>query len=154
MQIFVEANPRYADAYSIDDDAEPEEEAVLLEDGEGILAAHLLAPAPLEGCVHFVDGVRRTDFRVHDLLPSGMVVRGLAGSFGVGAVRCRPRSRPVFVEEGVERRLLWTHGHAAVLPPADGWTWPAEGLASTDREAVASAVEARDAAAAAVAGAE
>src|SRR5579884_3242412 len=102
--MFVEPDPRYGAAYSIDDDEEPEEEAVLLEDGEGVLASHELVPTPFEGCLYFVDGVRRTDFRVHDLLSAGTLVRGLAGSFGSGAVRCERGRRPEFVEEQVERR--------------------------------------------------
>lgn len=142
MQMFVEPDPRYGDAYSIDDE-EPDERAVLLEDGEGVLAAHELVPAPLEGCVYFVDGVRRTDFRVHDLLLTGAVVRGLAGSFGVGAVRCEPGHRPEFAEEPVERRLLWTHGHAAALPQVGGWMWSAEALASTDADKLLPALQSR-----------
>ncbi len=141
--MFVEANPRYTDAYSIDDDAQPEEQAVLLEDGEGVLAAHELVPAALEGCIYFVDGVRRTDFRVHDILTSGMVVRGLAGSFGVGAVRCRPGCRPEFLDEDVERRLLWTHGHPVALPTVGGWTWSSEGLASNDADQLLPALQRR-----------
>jgi hypothetical protein len=72
--MFIEANPRYVDPYGIDDDTELEEQAVLLEDGEDILIAHELTPGTLDGPIYFVDGVRRTDFRVHDILDTGMVV--------------------------------------------------------------------------------
>lgn len=141
--MFVEPDPRYGDAYAIDDDSELEEEAVLLEDGEGVLVAHELVPEDIKGPVYFVDGVRRTDFRVHDVLASGMVVRGLAGSFGVGAVLCRPRHRPEFVAEAVERRLLWTHGHSASLPGVGGWSWATEGLACTDADQLLPALQRR-----------
>lgn len=132
--MFVEPHPRYGEAYAIDDDTDLEVEAVLLEDGEGVLATHELATTPIDGPVYFVDGVRRTDFRVHDVLATGMVVRGLAGSFGVGAVLCSRGRRPEFVAEKVERRLLWTHGHGAGLPSPGGWSWEIEGLASTDAD--------------------
>ncbi|HLH29538.1 MAG TPA: hypothetical protein VKW77_11500, partial [Acidimicrobiales bacterium] len=141
--MFVEPDPRYGAAYSIDDDEEPEEEAVLLEDGEGVLASHELVPTPFEGCLYFVDGVRRTDFRVHDLLSAGTLVRGLAGSFGSGAVRCERGRRPEFVEEQVERRLLWTHGYAATLPPIGGWEWETEALATTDADQLLPALQRR-----------
>jgi hypothetical protein len=141
--MFVEPDPRYGAVYSIDDDEEPEDEALLLEDGEGVLLAHELMPVPLEGSLYFVDGVRRTDFRVHDLLPTGAVVRGLAGSFGVGAVCCRSRRRPEFLGVDVERRLLWTHGHAAALPPVGGWQWSTEALASTDADQLLPALQRR-----------
>ena len=120
-----------------------EEQAVLLEDGEDVLIAHELTPGTLDGPIYFVDGVRRTDFRVHDVLDSGMVVRGLAGSFGVGAVCCTPGVRPGFVGLDIQRRLLWTHGHAASLPPAGGWQWQVEGLASTDADQLLPALQRR-----------
>jgi len=141
--MFIEANPRYGDPYGIDDDTELEEQAVLLEDGEDVLVAHELTPGTLDGPIYFVDGVRRTDFRAHDVLDTGMVVRGLAGSFGAGAVCCTPGARPGFVGLDIQRRLLWTHGHAASLPSAGGWQWQVEGLASTDADQLLPALQRR-----------
>jgi len=141
--MFVEPDPRYGDPYGIDDDTEPDEEAVLLEDGDGVLLAHDLDPGLPEGPLYFVDGVRRTDFRVHDILETGMVVRGLGGSFGVGAVCCTPGARPTFAAVDIQRRLFWTHGHAAELPEVSGWLWQTEGLASTDADQLLPALQRR-----------
>jgi hypothetical protein len=141
--MYVEPNPRYSDPYGIDDDLEPEHEAVLIEDGEGVLAAHNVESAMPECQLFFVDGVRRTDFRVHDILDSGMVVRGLAGSYGVGAVLCEPGTRPGFVGVEVQRRLFWTNGHDAVLPTVGGWRWEVEGLAGNDADQLLPALQRR-----------
>ena len=141
--MFVEPNPRYRDPYEIDDDTELAEDVVLLEDGEGSLVAHDLDPALPETPLHFVDGVRRSDFRVHDFLNDGTVVRGLGGSFGVGAVRCAPGARPEFSREVIEHLLLWTHGHAEALPPVSGWEWDVQSLAIDDPDHLLPALQRR-----------
>ena len=63
--MFVEPNPRYRDPYEIDDDTEFAGQITLVED-EGTLVAHQLDPVSPEAPLYFVDGVRRSDFRVHD----------------------------------------------------------------------------------------
>lgn len=141
--MFVEPNPRYRDPYEIDDDTEVTADVVLLEDGEGMLDAHDLDPALPETPLYFVDGVRRTDFRVHDVLADGSVVRGLGGSFGVGAVRCAPGTRPEFAQTLIRRVLLWSHGHAAALPPAGGWEWDVQSLTIEDPEHLLPALQRR-----------
>jgi hypothetical protein len=130
--MFVESDPRYGDPYEIDDDEVGAGQAPLVEDGDGMLVTHEVAPAELVEPVCFVDGVRTTDFRVHEVLETGNVVRGLAGSYGVGAVRCAPGERPRYLEPVIERLLFWTHGFHAVLPEVGGWVWAAEGLAVSD----------------------
>src|SRR5579864_5909161 len=124
--MFVEPDPRYRDPYEVDDDTEAAGEVVLLEDGDGALLAHSPGPALLDGRLYFVDGVRRTDFRAHDLMADGTVVRGLGGSFGVGAVCFTPKARPVFDRMEIHRLLLWTHGYAEALPAVGGWAWTVE----------------------------
>ena len=132
--MFVEPDPRYRDPYEIDDDTAVAGEVVLLEDGEGVLAVHSLDPALPDGPLYFIDGVRRTDFRVHDFLQDGTVVRGLGGSYGVGAVCCTPNAKPEFDRMVISRTLLWTHGHTEALPPVGGWAWAVEALATEDPE--------------------
>ncbi len=141
--MFVEPNPRYRDPYEIEDDTELAGEVVLLEDGEDTLVAHSLDPALPEGMLYFVDGVRRTDFRVHDFLDDGTVVRGLGGSYGVGAVRCAPEARPEFARAGIRRVLLWTHGYAEALPACGGWEWEVEALTIEDPEHLLPALQRR-----------
>ena len=141
--MFVEPDPRYRDPYEIDDDTEIAGEVVLLEDGEGSLLAHSLDPALPEGPIFFVDGVRRSDFRVHDFLADGSVVRGLGGSYGVGAVRCIPRARPEFARMEIRRVLLWTHGYAQGLPVIGGWDWEVHALATDDPDHLLPALQRR-----------
>ena len=141
--MYVEPNPRYRDPYEIDDDTEVAGEVVLLEDGEGALEAHDLDPALPDAPLYFVDGVRRSDFRVHDFLDDGTVVRGLGGSYGVGAVRCAPDTRPHFSHEVIQRVLLWTHGHGEALTPAGGWAWEVHALAIEDPEHLLPALQRR-----------
>jgi uncharacterized protein len=141
--MFVEPNPRYRDPYEIDDDTELAGEVVLLEDGAGSLVAHSLDPALPEGPLYFVDGVRRSDFRVHDFLDDGTLVRGLGGSYGVGAIRCVSDARPAFDQMLVRRTLLWTHGHSEALPAAGGWEWKVEALAIEDPEHLLPALQRR-----------
>ncbi len=141
--MFVEPNPRYRDPYEIDDDTDVVGDVVLLEDGDGVLEAHDLHPALPDGPVFFVDGVRRSDFRVHDFLDDGTVVRGLGGSFGVGSVRCAPDSRPEFSHQMIRRVLLWTHGYAEALPSVGGWQWEVEALAFEDPEYLLPALQRR-----------
>jgi len=62
--MFVEPNPRYRDPYEIDDDTELAEDVVLLEMGKGRSWPMTLIPPFLKTPLHFVDGVRRSDFRV------------------------------------------------------------------------------------------
>jgi hypothetical protein len=142
--MFVEADARYGDPYSIEDDDEvTADEALLLEDGNGVLDVHDIAPMPLQRPLYFVDGVRRTDFRVHDILDTGEVVRGLAGSYGVGAVCCMPGARPHFLPAHIQRLLFWTHGHAAELPAVGGWEWRAQSLATMDPNELLQALQRR-----------
>jgi uncharacterized protein len=141
--MFVEPDPRYGDPYGINDDTELAEDAFLLEDGENVLQAHDPAPTQLEGPIYFVDGVRRTDFRVHDLLDDGMVVRGLGGSYGVGAACCSPGTRARFEEPEIRRILFWTHGHIADLPSVSGWQWETESLAGGDADLLLPALQRR-----------
>jgi hypothetical protein len=141
--MFVEPNPRYRDPYEIDDDTELTGEVVLVEDGEDALVAHSLVPALPEAPLFFVDGVRRSDFRVHDFLDDGTVVRGLGGSYGVGAICCIPDGRPEFAQMLIRRALLWTHGYAEALPAAGGWEWEAEALAIEDPEHLLPALQRR-----------
>jgi hypothetical protein len=139
--MFIEPNPRYSDPYGIDDEEEVDLEAVLIEDGEDVLQAHDLSPALPDGPIYFVDGVRRTDFRAHDILEQGTVVRGLAGSFGVGAVLCTPGTRPSFTKVDIQHRLFWTHGHHVGLPSSDGWKWSLTSLSSTDPDQLLPALQ-------------
>jgi hypothetical protein len=139
--MFVEPNPRYRDPYEIEDDTELAGEVTLVEDGS--LVAHDLDPARPDAPLYFVDGVRRSDFRVHDILVDGSVVRGLGGSYGVGAVRCAPGSRPEFAETFIRRVLLWTHGHAEALPEVEGWEWEAQALTISDPEHLLPALQRR-----------
>jgi hypothetical protein len=141
--MFVEPDPRYRDPYEVDDDTDAAGEVVLLEDGDGALLAHSPGPALLEGRLYFVDGVRRTDFRAHDFMADGTVVRGLGGSYGVGAVCCTPEGRPVFDRMEIRRLLLWTHGYAEALPAVGGWEWTVESLAIEDPEHLLPALQAR-----------
>jgi hypothetical protein len=141
--MFVEPDPRYRDPYEVDDDTEAAGEVVLLEDGEGTLVAHSPAPAVLDGPLFFVDGVRRSDFRAHDFLPDGTVVRGLGGSYGVGAVCCRPSGRPAFDRMEIRRLLLWTHGYAEPLPAVGGWEWTVDSLAIENPEHLLPALQRR-----------
>ncbi len=141
--MFVEPNPRYRDPYEVDDDTEVAGDVVLLEDGEGALEPHDLDPALPKGALYFVDGVRRTDFRAHEILDDGTMARGLAGSYGAGAVLCTPNSRPEFARTDLHRALLWTHGHDAKLPVLGGWEWEVQSLATTEADDLLPALQRR-----------
>lgn len=141
--MFVEPNPRYRDPYEVEDDTEASGEMSLVEDGGTALTAHDLGQARPEAPLYFVDGVRRSDFRVHDLVGDDRVVRGLGGSYGVGAVRCAPGARPEFFQTRVRRVLLWTHGHAEALPAAGGWEWEVQALTIEDPEHLLPALQRR-----------
>ncbi len=139
--MFVEPNPRYRDPYEIEDDTELAGEVTLVEDGS--LVAHDVDPALPDAPLYFVDGVRRSDFRVHDILTDGTVVRGLGGSYGVGAVRCAPGTRPEFAGTVIRRVLLWTHGYSETLPAAGGWEWDVQALTIEDPEHLLPALQRR-----------
>ncbi len=129
--MFVEPDPGYRDAYEIDDEDAGPEDVTLEEDGEGTFVAHELPPRRHDRDVWFIDGVRRTDARVHEIDDVGRTMRGLAGSFGVGGVCCRANCRPTFEHLAVHRRLIWTHGFDAELPEVSGWFWPVDPLTAT-----------------------
>ena len=141
--MFIEADARYGDPYAIADEDLDVTDAVLLEDGDGNLEAHTTAPGPPDSVLYLVDGVRRTDFRAHDILDDGVVVRGLGGSYGVGAVACVPGQRPVYVEPTIERLLFWTHGHHGALGPCGGWEWQTVALATDDADDLLSGLQRR-----------
>lgn len=141
--MFVEPNPRYRDPYEIEDDTEAAGEVSLVEDGEGTLVAHDLGRAQPRRPLYFVDGVRRSDFEIHDLLADRTVVRGRGGSYGVGAVRCAPGSRPEFGQMLVRRVLLWTRGHNEGLPRVGGWEWDVQALTIDDPEHLLPALQRR-----------
>jgi hypothetical protein len=71
------------------------------------------------------------------------VVRGLGGSFGVGAVRCARGTRPEFAQTLIRRVVLWTRGHAEALPPTGGWEWDVQALAIEDPEHLLPALQRR-----------
>jgi hypothetical protein len=141
--MFVEPDPRYRDPYEIDDDDTDFAGEVVLVEDDGELAAHTVDPATPDSPLYFVDGVRRSDFRVHDFVADGTVVRGLGGSYGVGAVLCVPGRRPAFDREIVRRVLLWTHGHTEALQPAGGWQWEVEALSTEDPDRLLPALQRR-----------
>lgn len=140
--MFVEPDPRYRDPYEIEDDTEFAGDCTLVEDDDGLIA-HPVDPSAPDAPLYFVDGVRRSDFRVHDFMSDGTVVRGLGGSYGVGAVRCSPGLRSAFAREIIRRVLLWTHGHAEALPPTSGWAWEVEALTTEDPDHLLPALQRR-----------
>jgi hypothetical protein len=140
--VYIEADANYGDPYAIaEDDEDDGEEALLFEDGDGVLLAHAVEPVKLERDLLFIDGVRRTDFRAHEVLDDGQLARGLGGTYGVGAVRCRASERPEFVDPVIERLLFWTHGHRGSLPETSGWWWAPVALATTDLDALLASLQ-------------
>lgn len=134
--MFVDPDPGYGSAYEIEDADGGPEQVTLEEDGPDRLAAHRIGPRRHDREVWFVDGVRRTDARVHEVDHDGPIIYGLAGSFGVGGVRCPPGQRPTFGRLDVHRRLIWTHGFAGELPEVAGWYWQVDSLTTTAADAL------------------
>jgi hypothetical protein len=89
------------------------------------------------GCeLVFVDGVRRGEASLYQVLDDGSIVRGIAGAHACGAVVAAP-GRPVTFEGlRVSRMVIWGAGRAGDLPDAPGgWRWDSHSVASDDPQA-------------------
>jgi hypothetical protein len=84
----------------------------------------------------FVDGVRRGDAIVYSHTAAGQLVRGIAGTYAVGAVLCDGTQRPRIEHASVERLLVWSAGHHDTLPDVPGgWSWRPVSTHNSDPDA-------------------
>jgi hypothetical protein len=76
------------------------------------------------GAIAFIDGVRRQEAALSQLLADGRYVPGIAGAYATGAVLSDGEATPIFTKEKVERLIVWSGGANGGLPalPA-GWSW-------------------------------
>ncbi len=102
----------------LDFDAEPTD-APAIAPGEDRPWEPVAAACPLPAAVAFVDGVRRPDARLTiDDGAGGLPIPGVAGSYGVGAVRWYPdEGRSEFDEVRVQRVAVCGDGAQIQLPP-------------------------------------
>lgn len=127
----------YGSPYLVAGDDEGRSDVRLLEDGER-LEFH---PGRSDGVGHeplaFVDGVRRGEAALYRYSAgSGELVRGAAGSHARGAVLADGAHRAGFLEESVDRIVIWAGEEAVPLPEVPGgWSWQVAAVRSEAPEA-------------------
>ena len=84
----------------------------------------------------FVNGVRRGEASLYQVVEDGRVVRGIAGAHACGAVTVEPDGPATFAEMRLARVVIWGSGRTGELPPAaGGWSWESYSIAGDDPQA-------------------
>ena len=139
VRVFVEdwaAN--YGSPYLISNDDTGTDTAVLVEDGDNRLCCRIGRPyRPTDGCLAFVDGVRRGEASLWiDEPATGISAHGVAGGHACGAVIADGLSRPAFGDTRIHRLAIWGSGLKGQLPPvAGGWAWESRSIADPNPDA-------------------
>lgn len=101
--------------------------ARIVED-DGVFGVHAGVAVP-DLTLVFVDGVRRMEAHL-TAERAGMVVRGVSGAHGVGAVVCVPGRVPRFERCTSRRYLVWEGGQDVRLPAhPTGFAWAVDSIA-------------------------
>jgi hypothetical protein len=125
----------YGSSYNIPEDS-AEGDGQLVEDGDQTIAHPCVPSHPEDVKVAFVDGIRRIDGSLSWEEPDGSTVRGIAGSYGVGAVICDGVARPAYGAPLIRRLLVWNGDDPHNLPDAGaGFSWEPRCTASTEPDA-------------------
>ena len=144
MRIFVEPwQADYGSPYNIDADEPPPGNVEIVEDS-GQFTIHPAAGDAERAPVAFVDGVRRAEAWLYQEDPeSGALVRGIAGSFCVGAA-IAGRARCTLEPATAVRLLAWGSGFSGNLPSTSGgWSWTTVSIADDAPDAPLRAVQNR-----------
>lgn len=144
-RIFVEDwAASYGSPYLVVPD-EAETAAVLVEDGAQLVAHSADPTRVLHRPLAFVDGVRRGDASLYqEDTSTGLLARGIAGSYACGAVIINPGERPFCDREQVSRMVIWGSGLAGSLPPqSGGWSWTGASVDSEEPDAPLAALQQR-----------
>jgi hypothetical protein len=138
MTVFMEDwAAAYGSPYLVAPDDPGTDSAVLVEDGDRLVAHDPGPPAATGGPVAFVDGVRRGEASLYqEDAATGATARGVAGSHACGAVLADGRERLVFGETRVARLVVWGSGMTGALPGVrGGWTWASRSIADQHPDA-------------------
>lgn len=125
IPVYVEGwGPSYGVSALLDDDADPDSQSTIVEDG-GNLSVHLGVSASPDSTIAFVDGIRRTEGFLSFADPeTGEPVRGVAGAYGVGAAVFRPGQAGEYAHLMTKRLVVACAGHTVeVGPVSGGWNW-------------------------------
>jgi hypothetical protein len=136
-RVFVEDwGAAYGSPYLIVPD-DGEAAAILVEDGDALVAHSPDLANMLTRPIAFVDGVRRGDASLYqEIAGTGLLARGVAGSHACGAVIIKLGARPVFDRERVSRIVIWGSGLAGALPTQPGgWSWAGASVDSDEPDA-------------------
>ncbi len=138
IQVFVEDwAASYGSPYLIPTDDPGAGKGILVEDGKELRCRIGLPYRPTDGCLAFVDGVRRGEASLWMEEPAtGGSARGIAGGHACGAVIADGQSRAIFGETRVHRLAIWGSGLQGQLPPvAGGWAWESRSITDTTPDA-------------------
>lgn len=84
------------------------------------------------GTLAFVDGVRRAEVNLSQQGPSGETIRGIAGSYGYGAVLTSHGDLARFDSCQVRRLMVWGSGATGQLPGHGGIDWEIDSAPSSE----------------------
>jgi hypothetical protein len=125
----------YGSPYLVKNEDTGAAQVELVEDG-GSFEVHAPSKLPQVRTLVFVDGVRRGEASLYQILEDGRVARGIAGAHACGAVTAGPDSPAVFAETRVARTVIWGSGRTGDLPSAaGGWSWESHSIAGDDPQA-------------------
>jgi hypothetical protein len=125
----------YGSPYLVKNEDAGAAEVELVEDG-GRFQIRAVPALPQSRTLVFVDGVRRGEASLYQLLDDGRVVRGVAGAHACGAVIAAPASPALFAETRLSRLVIWGCGRTGDLPAvAGGWSWESHSVAGDDPQA-------------------
>jgi hypothetical protein len=133
----------YGSPYLVKNDDSGATEVEVVEDG-GAFAMHAPLGVPQRRTLVFIDGVRRGEASLYQILDDGRVVRGVAGAHACGAVTVAPDGTATFAETRLSRMVIWGSGRTGDLPPAaGGWSWESHSIAGDEPQAPLDALQQR-----------
>jgi len=125
----------YGAAYQVEED-QPRAGLVQIVEHAGVLTFQPPA-AQLQdaGTVAFVDGVRRAEVNLSQQGSLGETIRGVAGSYGYGAVLTGHGDLARFDSCQVRRLMVWGSGATGQLPGHGGIDWEVDSAPSSEHAA-------------------
>ncbi len=125
----------YGSPYLVRNEDAGASQAELVEDG-GRFETHAAPAAAEPRTLVFIDGVRRGEASLYQILDDGRVARGVAGAHACGAVTVEPGGPAQFAETRLARMVIWGSGRTGDLPgAAGGWSWESHSIAGDDPQA-------------------
>lgn len=134
--IFVDDWPSsYAAAYQLEEE-QPRDGLVQIVEHDGTLRFQPTAAHPRDaGTVALVDGVRRAEVNLTQHGADGETIRGVAGSYGYGAVLTGHGELARYDSCHVRRLVVWGSGATGELPAHQGIEWEVDSAPSSDPNA-------------------